>query len=1291
MFARTGLKVWCVALVVMGVSVAYGQPPFVKNLTGFEQNEIPGGGYIADDEVLFQEPKFSGTTVRYDQSDPDIEPDGIYGFDPPDDVPWSLSHVVDYVHHGTGAQSYEITFNWGNPADTDYNNSLYPNDPDPRDTGTNDIVRCTTSSALNLARPSVSLGTGGKIKFWIAALAYDNDNFVIYQDEIEASILLVAGVRETGTDLPQGTTDTGGGDIEWVYPDGAGADGYIPPNTNGVLPSPTYPGGLRIHTSLDPDALVWTQVVVDLGDPEAIRGFANDGTAPATAGDGLLNAVTWGVGDGVNRGSWENITFTNDPTDTAGKVFYIYVDDVVLESGVADPAQPPTIQGPVYDTDTQVLVNCASATQGGEEAELFVNDISVGTADIVGTQATFSFTLGDLHVNDVLRATQTVYGDTSDLSAPVVVTAEGVYLADDFDLYASHDEMVSGAWTEFGANPLIYRDGEWRGPVLTSGSAASCDNLVVSDYHAGSPNLSGTRLYRQIGPVNGSDAEPLIVTYKFQHRGQEDLYGARGRFELMPGSTAPTLTTRRLGATGFAFHNDDTSNPNNGDNLPPIYQDYYNILLEADDTATYWVNSNGFYTDYFLYEMGLTPIAREPNVWHEMKIEIKTDVINYYIDNVLANPVDTNGVPQWPGGVPRPTPDDYYWVVLGIGYSNNGVAMMYDDVSVTVGTTGLPFGPANQVGSPTVVEPVYPGDPTIDLVDLSTNADFVTVYEDGSTNGTLNGPFPTGAATVTLDTPVGNGVELTVTQTVGGIESCISKRIGVFVPTVTLESPIVPTQPTVEVSNVNTNGATKITVYRGEEFFTEIGSVTSNGVFDTPTVTVPVSVTLANGDVITATQWFDTDESPASDPVTVSVPAPSLPGPLVAGDEIVTVTGIHPLASAITVYVNGSSNGFVNTTGVTEFDVPVSPPLAAGDTVVATQTIGPTEGPDSNSITVPVGYCKVLFSSDLSNSNGLHTLLLIPDDDFADYGYDYGQLMGIPPPPGHSDTIGLKLHVNRYVNDGGEGAATVYTDQTFSGVYQVSFDVWGNYDTVSGGTTTYFGGGIGFSGTVPIQMWYGGGGVGGYLAMVADNSSALDYRMYKNSGLQYPASGQYDVTTNNNTDPAFAPISPSVDISTFDPPQTGQTGTTDVGCPSFNWQHVVITVDETAGTANINIDGLSLGTLNANIGSTFPLTGAAQLFAYDYYASLSGNYQFAVFDNLVVSTQLTPGGPGDWDGDADVDLVDFQAFADCLDGPDTDPDPVTGAVCIDACLQVFDADADDDVDLEDFAAFQTQF
>ncbi len=68
-----------------------------------------------------------------------------------------------------------------------------------------------------------------------------------------------------------------------------------------------------------------------------------------------------------------------------------------------------------------------------------------------------------------------------------------------------------------------------------------------------------------------------------------------------------------------------------------------------------------------------------------------------------------------------------------------------------------------------------------------------------------------------------------------------------------------------------------------------------------------------------------------------------------------------------------------------------------------------------------------------------------------------------------------------------------------------------------------------------------------------------------------------------------------------------------------------------------------------------------------------------------------PPVPGDFDGDGDFDIDDYENYADCLDGPDATPTPeipdVTDADCVDA----FDQDDDNDVDLADFTSLQLGF
>lgn len=61
--------------------------------------------------------------------------------------------------------------------------------------------------------------------------------------------------------------------------------------------------------------------------------------------------------------------------------------------------------------------------------------------------------------------------------------------------------------------------------------------------------------------------------------------------------------------------------------------------------------------------------------------------------------------------------------------------------------------------------------------------------------------------------------------------------------------------------------------------------------------------------------------------------------------------------------------------------------------------------------------------------------------------------------------------------------------------------------------------------------------------------------------------------------------------------------------------------------------------------------------------------------------------PGDFDGDFDVDLLDYQQFASCVSGPDVPYEP---GICQLADIEPA-AHPDGDVDLRDFAAFQRYY
>ncbi len=63
--------------------------------------------------------------------------------------------------------------------------------------------------------------------------------------------------------------------------------------------------------------------------------------------------------------------------------------------------------------------------------------------------------------------------------------------------------------------------------------------------------------------------------------------------------------------------------------------------------------------------------------------------------------------------------------------------------------------------------------------------------------------------------------------------------------------------------------------------------------------------------------------------------------------------------------------------------------------------------------------------------------------------------------------------------------------------------------------------------------------------------------------------------------------------------------------------------------------------------------------------------------------EIVPSGTGDFDGDGDVDFVDFGRWQRCFAGPDGEP--------IDEACTPGDFDDDDDIDLLDYSAFQAAF
>lgn len=500
------------------------------------------------------------------------------------------------------------------------------------------------------------------------------------------------------------------------------------------------------------------------------------------------------------------------------------------------------------------------------------------------------------------------------------------------------------------------------------------------------------------------------------------------------------------------------------------------------------------------------------------------------------------------------------------------------------------------------------------------------------------------------------------------------------VPEAVVPGPIVGPADGVVV-DITTTGVTSVELFLNG---VSLGSINTTGAtqvsFDTTTTGLVV------GDVLSATQTTAVGTSDLSRPRGDTLPpAPTVVQPLRGLDTVVDVADVldAPFAKASLVTVL-DSNGVVLGTAVptgTTVSVTVSP-LAVGMKIVARQTVNGLES--GNSGLAPVigsGFCITVFEDNLDTGAGWTVNSSSADTSFQ-FGWDFSTL-GIPLSPNGS-TTGLRMAANIAAPTGAESIIASPTTLSMSGAYQVRFDFWinanGPFPGGGAGSTEFIGGGVGYD----INST---GLDGASLIATGEGGASSDWRLYKNAGQQYVASGQYDVSSNNASGSEISaafPGLPAPALQQANFPQ--QTGTLQSGSAGFAWHEMVITVDSDLGLANFTVDGLSIGTVNANIGNTVDTVGNVSLIYADLFSSVSDNpaLSFGVFNNLrVLVQQPTVVTLGDWDNDGDQDKADFAHFVDCLAGPGAVPTPSL-ADCADACIDTFDADGDSDVDLKDF-------
>ena len=279
-----------------------------------------------------------------------------------------------------------------------------------------------------------------------------------------------------------------------------------------------------------------------------------------------------------------------------------------------------------------------------------------------------------------------------------------------------------------------------------------------------------------------------------------------------------------------------------------------------------------------------------------------------------------------------------------------------------------------------------------------------------------------------------------------------------------------------------------------------------------------------------------------------------------------------------------------------------------------------------------VTRAQILFSENFNVNNTASWTVNDPalSDIGVDFFYDYS-LIGVPAAPSGSGTLGLKMTAN---NSGGvfSGFSVSPTGQSFSGNYQVSFDLWQNYVGPLGvggsGSTQLSTFGIGTSGTT--AFWPGAATKESVtFAVSLDGGSASDYRAYSSAAPTSYASGNAvylapggAINNNNAYYAVFTPQSaPAAQVTLF----PGQTGSTDPGEASFLWRRVVIDVVD--GFAEWSIDGLPIAKVDL---STVTLGGGNILFGHtDSNASSSTDpndslLNVTLIDNIVVNAVPEP-------------------------------------------------------------------
>ncbi len=702
--------------------------------------------------------------------------------------------IQDGINNTEGSDSYltatlaasgnsdRLTFSWEDPTDTD------------------NWARVVTFNAGGVTplfpEPTMHVGVGSKISMKIALAAFDDQS--PKQINPNAKLQFALAFRETGQNLPLGEPGGSGGAVEFL-----GIDSTTPGTNIGLVPV----GGVELPFNTSSfTTLEWTidsptqvTVTVNGANPQvkSVVDFAGNGELCEAGSPCETNL----------RGILDSLVLIKSPNDSVSKKWFVWVDDVVIDSGAI--LDPVAIEAPVLESATEVKVKFVDPTA---TAVTLYEDSGGGPVVLAGpvnpggaSEVTFGGLDLSTRLGNILTATQTIGGNESDPSAGVPIVS-AVAWSENFDSYADQTAFAA-AWPKADGDDSTEI-------VLSSAQAASCSNsshAPISAVGSGDPNR---RFQNFSTPLDGSDTVPLWFTAYFYHEA-----GSNQRNWIEFNRYASGGFDGGFPSTLIAFGN-------------------YNGLAGA--TSDYVVRDALSWID--------TDIPRINNAWNKLQIRVDSSTTEYYVNDVLAltRPKSNSG--------------GFTTVILGAGLTSNQAAAWWDNLSISLGPAAIdPFGPPLPV--PTVAGPLTPtaSPTTVTVNDLETTATTVNVYADD----TLIGSESLSAETtkVVNVSSIPNNAVITATQVLPGGESCRSASSGVVAafPAPTVQAPIDAGATTVTVTDLDAN-VQEVTVYVND---TPVLPPTNAVGLTEVDVTVPA---LINGDQVQATQTIDGFESAISTP-----------------------------------------------------------------------------------------------------------------------------------------------------------------------------------------------------------------------------------------------------------------------------------------------------------------------------------------------------------------------------------------------------------------------------------------